>query len=88
MDSRGQAVLACSSGLKPGCFFMIVIGTSGTRALPRLFAGGVVSLASKVNSRFLTGPSALFGMTRVVGRGVGLFVALEALLHPGALRGA
>jgi hypothetical protein len=44
-----------------------------------LLVARFVALVGEVNSRFLTGPSALFGMTRVVGGG-GLFVALGALL--------
>ena len=67
MDSRGGAVPTCDSlGLKPGSF-LTLIGTTGSRALPGLkvlarFGAGVCG----VNSGFLTGPAAPFGMTSVV----------------------
>jgi hypothetical protein len=72
--------------LKPGFLFSSLIGTSGTRALPG-FRGRDRCGRSQVNSRFLTGPSVLFGMATVV-VGVVLFAALEALRLPKTFGGA
>jgi hypothetical protein len=58
--------------------------------VPSLFFCGAwirLSDRAKFNSGFLTGPSALFGMTSVKW-GNGLIAALKALRHPKALCGA
>ncbi len=74
-------------GLKPGSFFLVCLARLEVVPFPVVLECGVVAVATiKVNSRFLTGPSAWFGMTAVISRGVALFAALEALRHPKTLR--
>jgi hypothetical protein len=54
-------------GAEAGSIFSKLCGTTGSRALPDLARGAICGSSRNVNSRFLTGPSALFGMTRSVG---------------------
>jgi len=57
---------------------------SGSRAPPGLSPARVVKLSAKINSRFLTGPSALFGMTKVLFWWMALRCAEAPLFHGSA----
>ena len=53
-----------ASGLKPGSFFGACAALLEVVPFPVLFVARFVARVNNVNSRFLTEPSALFGMTR------------------------
>jgi hypothetical protein len=83
-----SAPRGCPQGLKPGSFFLILIGTSGTRALPGLLWGGVHLGLKRDQEQVPHRAFGPVGSDKGCWWGVGVFAALEGLLHLWALRGA